>query len=580
MDVASRANMIQSVDGQVRLTTKSGAVFNAQIVRTEYSPKTLIVRPKGFTLDFEGFAPDTARLLVNKLRAAERAGDQAAPEPDMKALKKALARPSELPPKTSKAATKRAVKALKDATADSALAALRGAINCDLGEGVRELAARLTDEQRATLLREAVAAGSGRAVTELLASGALRTKSEAAGTQAAELLTLAAATGKLFAIRSLLADDAIDPSPVHNDAPTSDVRYPSGAVLTPLHWALANGHVAVVDALLEAGARLVEPAGLVRAVAQSEDVALLQRLLTAGLDPAVRDESGHPLLRHLGNNLRYDMLETMIAAGAEVNARYPDGSTLLLHALDLGRYKGAYTSFVKNLLDHGADPNLGRLYGRSALALAEELPFDPGLHHGERWLVRWIRDAGGEAHRDADAPALPEGEPPPPPPPVWKARIDPALARADTYEISGARLTVLRSIPQAEWSASPTPSPEWDGLGADTIALVRAKLEHVAGAPVDRGDAYKITFEYAFEAEVDGARVLLRIADWKARELHVAVAGAPTGEAAAAAVAALWELLTIAPLAAYKDRFRFDEYAGCRYRSNGATAFADFPKSS
>jgi hypothetical protein len=126
--------------------------------------------------------------------------------------------------------------------------------------------------------------------------------------------------------------------------------------------------------------------------------------------------------------------------------------------------------------------------------------------------------------------------------------------------------------------ATPLPTPEWDGLASDAIALVRGKLEHVAGRPLGRGDGYKTTFEYAFEASVDGHTLTVTVADWKVRGVEVGVSADAPREVADAAVSALWELLTIAPLAAYSDRFCYDEHAGCRYRSDGLTAFADFPE--
>src|SRR5690606_29268421 len=141
--------------------------------------------------------------------------------------------------------------------------------------------------------------------------------------------------------------------------------------------------------------------------------------------------------------------------------------------------------------------------------------------------------------------------------------------------VHGVALQVSAAVPQVSWTLATTPVPEWSGYGADNIALIRAKLQHIAGPPVGRGDEHKTTFEYAWEATVGGETVLLLVYDAKARSVHVAVS--PPGDAAEQAVAALWELLTIAPLGTFSDRFRYDGHGGCRYRSDGVSAFADFP---
>src|SRR5690606_5387493 len=87
MDISSRALMIQGVDGRVRFTTRSGTVFEAELIRTELSPTTVVVRPVGFEVEIEGFVPAQLRLLASKLRGADRPGEQP-PEPDLGALVK------------------------------------------------------------------------------------------------------------------------------------------------------------------------------------------------------------------------------------------------------------------------------------------------------------------------------------------------------------------------------------------------------------------------------------------------------------------------------------------------------------
>ncbi len=567
MDLSSKIGMCNSIDGKVRVTAKSGATFDVALVRWQFTPEVAIVRPVGFTVDFDGFTPDTLRLPTNKLREAARAiGDS--PVPDDKALKKALQRPVELPAKTSKAAAKRALQALKAASdEENALPALDAAVATNTAAEVPRVAALVDSDTRARLAKAAVLAGAAETLTALLPG---------TDVDSTRLLALAAALGKLFVVRTLLAAGA-DPAGIEVDAPASDLEYVYSATHSILHWAVANGHRLVVAELLEAGAPLVDPAGLVNAVILSADAALFGDLLTAGLDPNTRDGQGHPIVRSLGSQMRNAMVADAIARGADVNATYPDGSTLLLHSIDLARSEDPSTFFVETLLDSGADPNAGRLHGRSPLALALEVPHPPGASRGENSLARWLEKAGAVATTDGDPGPLPDGDGPPAPPPAWRARIDQTLTRSPSYEVSGVRLTVLAQAPSGSMRSTSIPTPQWDGLATDTIALVRGKLEHVAGRPLGRGDDYKTTFEYAFEATVEDHSVTLTIADRKARSVEIGVSAEAPDEAADTAVNALWELLTLAPLAAYSDRFRFDEHAGCRYRSDGTTAFADFP---
>jgi ankyrin repeat protein len=93
---------------------------------------------------------------------------------------------------------------------------------------------------------------------------------------------------------------------------------------TALMWAAAEGNTAVVDVLLEAGARLDAKS-------------------TAGFTPflfAVR-------------NAHIDTAVTLLNHGANVNELAPDGSSALSMAT-----VNAYYELASVLLDHGADPNL------------------------------------------------------------------------------------------------------------------------------------------------------------------------------------------------------------------------------
>lgn len=132
---------------------------------------------------------------------------------------------------------------------------------------------------------------------------------------------------------------------------------------------------------------------------------------------------------------------------------------------------------------------------------------------------------------------------------------------------------------KVEGDLEPVDFPRWTGLGCDDVAVARAKLEHLVGPPPSRGDAYKMTFEYDFVAEVDGETVGLRLHDWKAAEVRLGVGPHPDPAVRARVTEAFIELLTCSPLGVFRDRFRYDAEAGRAYHSDGTRAFADFAKS-
>lgn len=141
------------------------------------------------------------------------------------------------------------------------------------------------------------------------------------------------------------------------------------------------------------------------AAARNQDLRLLRKRVAA--NPALvkgQDAGGSTLLHHAAAFGTREMLEFLLKAGAEVNARNGRGSTPLHWAVsDEGRTrllleKGAainsqtdsgrtplylaasqsdHDSVLRLLLDKGADPNLGMLNGRTPLmaaAAAGELP--------------------------------------------------------------------------------------------------------------------------------------------------------------------------------------------------------------
>lgn len=559
--LSMRISICSSMDDRVRLTTKSGTTFDGSVVRTEYVPRTvLLVQPIGFEVAFGEFVPELLRVIQSQLDTAERVEEPVA-VPDIDKLRKALEWPVEFGPRSSAANTKRAEKALADASqAQDPERAVAEAIDAGASKGLAPVVARLDAAARMRLLERAAEAGAGAVLTALLVG--------AADIDLEWLLGRAAAKGQVHAVNALIAAgadvDGVVPL-LRGDPNRRSVLY----------WAVYHGHRAVVRRLLQAGARVTDGAALAWAIVSSPDPVTWGLLLAAGLDVDARDHHGDPLLLALGRNSLKAPLDATIAAGAAVNATYADGSTLLLHAIDHAMQRGTANSpyFIQDLLRAGADPNAGRLYGRNPLALARVVPHNPPESYDPRRIAGWLEAAGAVAAEDPDAPAIRAEKPTLP---AWRARIDPTLKRADHYEVLGVRFAA--SSTEAPLESVCPPGFPWSGLASDTIAVARAKLEFLFGSPSARGDEYKTTFEYRLLATVDDARLVVHISDWKARELCLAVE--PHADAALRdrVAAAFWELLTVSPLAVFRDRFRFDDHAGCAYHSDGQSAFAEFPK--
>lgn len=550
--VSTRISICSSLDGKVRLTTRSGATFDARVIRSEYVPTVHIVEPINFKIAFGEYTPELLRVLGAQISAADRAEGET-PAPDPAKLLKALQWPTELAPKTTAAAQRRGEQALAELTAPEL--AVRQAIDSGATKGLAAVIARLDAPARERLRIHAAETGAAEALLISLLDDTA---------DLAHLLVLAAAKGKLFCVAALLAAGA-DPNRAAKLLASDDVPR------TALYQAVYNGHRVVVRRLIEAGARVTDSAGFTWPILRCPDAVTCRLLLAAGLDPDNRNSDGDPVLLSLGRNGHTEMVDALLAAGADPNATYPDGSTLLLHAVDLAAKtdSATSTSFIKNLLAAGADPNAGRLHGRNPLALALVVP-----HDASRSIARWLTDAGAIAVDDPAAPPLPTERPPGLP--TWRARIDPTLARAPHYDALGVRFT-----PAANNTDSLAPAPSalpWSGLGSDIIAVARAKLEHLLGRPHDRGDNYKTTFEYRMLATHDDVTLAVHLADWKARELCISVAPHADATVRERITAALHELLNISPLAAFRDRFRFDDHAGRTYESDGSSATSQLPK--
>ena len=92
---------------------------------------------------------------------------------------------------------------------------------------------------------------------------------------------------------------------------------------------------------------------------------VVEVLLQEGADPNVRDtlRASEPLLFNCG--FRPELIEPLVHAGADVNARDQYGTTPLI-------YNAYNEPYVRELLAHGADPSLANQRGETALSVANQ----------------------------------------------------------------------------------------------------------------------------------------------------------------------------------------------------------------
>ena len=133
-----------------------------------------------------------------------------------------------------------------------------------------------------------------------------------------------------------------------------------------------NGDLPLLNALLASGA---DPDGAdqhtqtgMRIAIQRNYLDVLQTLLAAGADP---DQSAstllHPLLLliQVPREHRLPIAKQLIAAGADIEAQRPDGTTVLMAAASANDYE-----FVRLALEYGADRDAQRSNGHTAADVA------------------------------------------------------------------------------------------------------------------------------------------------------------------------------------------------------------------
>jgi hypothetical protein len=138
----------------------------------------------------------------------------------------------------------------------------------------------------------------------------------------------------------------------------------------PLSTAAAAGDAAEVRALLAAGAAVdaADARGMTPLIWASRRGRLdaMRALIAAGADVNRADAAGHrwTVLLHAIHTNQPEAVHALLQAGANPNRRSP-GVTPLIMAAGYG-----YTTMVRDLLSHGADPYASRSDGMTALTAA------------------------------------------------------------------------------------------------------------------------------------------------------------------------------------------------------------------
>ncbi len=159
----------------------------------------------------------------------------------------------------------------------------------------------------------------------------------------------------------------------------ADVNAQDDAGWTPVVWKAVHGSSQEVRAFLARGA----PFSLEVPVAQGDSVKA-HELLDAGADPNARLPDGEPLLVWAAGHTSSRIVRLLLQHGADPQATAPDDWTAL-HAGVTARFEGVEDT-ITSLLDAGADINAPDQYGQTPLLIATAL--------GQRRLARVLLERG------------------------------------------------------------------------------------------------------------------------------------------------------------------------------------------
>ncbi len=154
---------------------------------------------------------------------------------------------------------------------------------------------------------------------------------------------------------------------------------------------ICSGNKVTVESFLSAGmdpnTTIADTPVIISAAIHCGQVGLLEILLEAGADPDAKDDDDRPALFH-ALLVAHEMAALLVEHGADVDAKFPDGATCLSVAAEEGNIEA-----VRFLLENDADPNVEDDEGLTPLMYARK------RKHEE--IVRLLSDGGAEKLDDA-----------------------------------------------------------------------------------------------------------------------------------------------------------------------------------
>ncbi|KAH8655773.1 ankyrin repeat-containing domain protein [Xylariales sp. PMI_506] len=237
-------------------------------------------------------------------------------------------------------------------------------------------------------------------------------------------LSYAAAAGHTAVVKVLLAKGA-----------NIDTRDKSAR--TPLSYAAAGGHAAVVELLLAEGANVEAKDNIVRTplsyATENNHMAVIELLLAKGANIEARDSIVRTPLLFAAAAGYAAVVELLLAKGANIDVKGAKGRASLSNAAARG-----YEAVVELLLSNDADVEERDWLGRTPLSHATEngqravvelllakganitakdmdgrTPLSYASENGQRAVVKILLAKGANVERDLSGPALPEDTPPP-----------------------------------------------------------------------------------------------------------------------------------------------------------------------